>query len=99
VELGDTIENALRQEIREEYSAEIVKSEFLGFRDVHREYEGRKTHWVALDFKVLVERERVKNGEPHKFETLGWFRLEALPTPLHSQLPHALEKYKEKLSS
>lgn len=98
VEVHETVENTLRKEIREEYGTEVLGFEFLGFRDVHREHEGRPTHWVALDFKVLIDPSSVKNGEPHKFDEIGWFRLGSLPNePLHSQLPHFLKKYKERL--
>jgi len=69
----------------------------LGFRDVHREHEGRPTHWIALDFKVLVDKEKVKIGEPHKFDDIGWFRRDSFPAEVHSQLPFFLEKYKNKL--
>ena len=97
VEFGDTVENTLRKEIMEEYCTDVLGLEFLGFRDVHREEAGRPTHWIALDFKVLVDRNKVKIGEPHKFDELGWFQLADLPAKLHSQLPYFLEKYKEKL--
>jgi len=52
---------------------------------------------VALDFKVRVDRGKVKNGEPHKFEEIGWFKLDDLPCPLHSQVPKTLEIYKNRL--
>ena len=55
--------------------------------------------WLALDFKVLVDREKVKNGEPHKFEEIGWFKLDNLPTPMHSQIPNAINIHKDKLNS
>ena len=97
LEFGDTVENTLKKELKEEYCADILDYEFLGYRDVHRERTGAKTHWIALDFKVLVDREKVKNGEPHKFEEIGWFKLDKLPDPLHSQIPYALEIYKKKL--
>lgn len=97
LDFGDTIEETLRKEIREEYCTDVMDSKFLGFRDVHREHEGVKTHWIALDFKVLIDRSNVKNGEPHKFEELAWFRLDNLPSPLHSQFPNFLNLYKEKL--
>jgi hypothetical protein len=71
--------------------------EFLGYRDVHREHNGKKTHWIALDFKVLIDREKVKNGEPHKFDAVEWFTLKTLPKPLHSQFPNFLKLYKEKI--
>ncbi|MDQ5951478.1 MAG: 8-oxo-dGTP diphosphatase, partial [Patescibacteria group bacterium] len=56
-----------------------------------------KTHWIALDYKVLVDRKKTKNGEPHKFDEIGWFRIDTLPFPLHSQFPFALEKYNNRL--
>ena len=97
LEFGDDITETLKKEIEEEYSTEVLEQEFLGYRDVHREHDGIKTHWIALDFKVLVNRLKVKNGEPHKFEKLDWFSLDKLPSKLHSQFPIALKKYKDKL--
>jgi hypothetical protein len=71
--------------------------EFLGYRDVHREHNGKKTHWIGLDFKVLIDREKVNNGEPHKFDAIEWFTLNALPDPVHSQFPNFLKLYKGRL--
>jgi 8-oxo-dGTP pyrophosphatase MutT (NUDIX family) len=97
LEFGEIVEETLNKEIREEYGTEILKYEFLGFRDVHRNHEGRPTHWIALDFKVLVDKTRVRNAEPHKFDETGWFTLNSLPTPLHSQLPEFIERYRSQL--
>jgi 8-oxo-dGTP pyrophosphatase MutT (NUDIX family) len=97
VEFGDTVVETLRKEIMEEYCTEVLDYEFLGYRDVHRENDGKKTHWVTFDFKILVNREKAKNGEPHKFDEAEWFTLKNLPSPIHSQLPMFLEKYKDKL--
>lgn len=97
LELHDTVENTLRKEIAEEYCTDVLGYEFLGYRDVHREHEGKKTHWIALDFKVLVDRSKASNGEPHKLDAVEWFRLDNLPTPLHSQFPHFLDLYWQKL--
>ena len=97
LEFGDSVEDTLRREIKEEYNAEVLDSEFLGFRDVHREREEKPTHWIALDFKVKINPAGVKNNEPHKFNELGWFTLNNLPSPLHSQLPVFFEKYKNRL--
>jgi mutator protein MutT len=99
LEFGDTIEQTLEKEIKEEYCTEVLEAEFLGFRDVHRTDEkGNKTHWLALDYKVLVDPEMVTNGEPKKFDQIGWFRLNNLPQPLHSQTPFALQKYGQQLA-
>ncbi len=97
LELGHTVEQTLKREIKEEYGTNIKSYEFLGFRDVHRELKGKKTHWIALDFKVLVEKGKVKNGEPHKFDEVAWFRLDKLPKPIHSQFPDFIKRYKDKL--
>lgn len=97
IETHDTVIDTLKKEIAEEYCTDVLDYEFLGYRDVHREYDGKKTHWIALDFRVLVDREKARNGEPHKLEEVAWFRLDDLPSPLHSQLPHFLEKYRERL--
>ncbi len=93
LEVGYSVEETLRKEIFEEYGTSVIDLEFLGYRDVHRE----KTHWIALDFKVRVDRIKVKNNEPHKFDEIGWFKLDNLPQPLHSQMGIYLEKYKDKL--
>jgi 8-oxo-dGTP pyrophosphatase MutT (NUDIX family) len=93
LEFGDTVEHTLKKEVCEEYGADVVSYEFLGYRDVHREHAGQKTHWIALDFKVLVDREKVKNNEPHKFDAVEWFAVGSYPTPLHSQLPIFFETY------
>lgn len=97
IEFGDSVENTIRKEIAEEYCTDVLDFEFLGYRDVHRTNEGRPTHWIALDFLVRVDRDKVQNGEPHKLEEIAWFTLDTLPEPLHSQFPNFLTLYKERL--
>jgi 8-oxo-dGTP diphosphatase len=97
LEFGDTVIDTLKREITEEYSTDVLDYEFLGYRDVHRELDGKKNHWTALNFKVLVDKEKVKNGEPHKFDEIGWFNLNNLPSPLHSQVTNEIDLYKDKL--
>jgi hypothetical protein len=86
------------KELQEEYCIEPVSYEFLGYLDLFREMNGVKTHWISLEFLVEVDREKVKNGEPHKFEALGWFRLGNLPTPAHSTQEYLLRTFKDKLA-
>lgn len=92
VDFGDTIETTLRKEVKEEYGVDALEIQFMGYREMFREHNGKKTHWIALDFKVLVDPKQVKNGEPHKFEKIGWFTLDTLPHPLHSQVPAFFKK-------
>jgi 8-oxo-dGTP pyrophosphatase MutT (NUDIX family) len=97
LEFGERAEDALRREIAEEYGATIRAVEPLGFRDAHRVHDGRPTHWIGLDFKVLIDRASAKNNEPHKFDEMGWFTAAALPSPLHSQLPKYFEQYQGRI--
>src|SRR3989338_7265625 len=95
LELYETVDQALRKEIKEEYNCE-----FIGFREVHREIDGRKTHWISLDFKVLVDVSDLKTNEPHKFDEVKLFPISEMirePEQVHSQLPEFLEKYKDRL--
>ncbi|MBW2964857.1 NUDIX domain-containing protein [Candidatus Woesearchaeota archaeon] len=97
LEFGQTVIATLKKEIAEEYSTDVLDHEFLGYRDVHRELNGKKTHWVAIDFKVRIDPNKVKNGEPHKFSEIGWFKWGEFPENLHSQLPNFLSLYKDRL--
>ena len=99
LEFGDKIEERLRQEIMEEYCTDVLAYEFLGVNDVHRIHAGKNTHWIALNYKVLVDKTKVRNGEPHKFSDIGWFTMENLPESLHSELLNFFDKYKDKLTS
>ena len=97
LEFGDTVEGTLRQEIKEECCTDILDYEFLGYRDIHREHDGKKTHWIGLDFLVHVDRSKVQNGEPHKFLELKWSKIDELPQPLHSQFPKFFEMYEKQI--
>ncbi len=97
VDFDESVEEAVKREIKEEYCTDVLVSQFLGFRDVHRTHNGKKTHWIALDFKALVDPSKVKIGEPHKFDQIGWFTLENKPENTHSQLAVFFEKYKDKI--
>lgn len=99
LEFGENVDQTLRKEIKEEYAADVLETEFLGFMDVHRTLKNRPTHWIALSYLVRVDRRQVKNNEPHKLDAVEWFTLQTLPSPLHSQFPAFLEKFKSKLST
>ncbi|MCA9361836.1 NUDIX hydrolase, partial [Candidatus Kaiserbacteria bacterium] len=87
----------IQREVKEECGATVQNIEPLGYREVHREHDGEKTHWIALDFKVEIDRDQVHNPEPDKCLEMKWFKLSEFPEPMHSQWPIFFEKYKEKL--
>jgi ADP-ribose pyrophosphatase YjhB (NUDIX family) len=89
VEFGVTFEAAVTREVGEEYTTVPRAIDLLGVRNVVR--ADPPSHWVAVVFAVQVDRAAVSIGEPHKFDELGWFTLDALPAPVHSQLPATLD--------
>ena len=97
LDFGVSVEETLVKEIKEEYCTDVLDYEFIGYEDLRRTHEGVPTHWVALYFKVLIDPTTVANGEPHKFDEVRFFRLDNLPSPLHSALPGFLKKHKHKL--
>jgi len=97
LEFGEDPIEGLRREIKEEYLADLLEHEFLGFRSAVRDLNGVPTHWLALDFKVRIDPSVVKIGEPNDIDELAWFTLDTLPDPIHSQLPKFLDQYRGRL--
>ena len=97
VEIGQSLDEALRREIMEEYCTDVLDKTFLGYREVMRNHEYGPTHWISFDFAVLIDPDKVANGEPDKLSDIGWFTKDNMPEQVHSQWPHFLEIYKDKL--
>jgi|SRR3989344_4946263 len=97
LEAHDIVLDRLRKELMEEYCVEPKEIEFLGYFDSHREHMGEKVHWIALSFRVLVDRNMVKIGEPEKFDDLNWFTIDCLPSPMHPTAEAEFKLYKNKL--
>jgi 8-oxo-dGTP diphosphatase len=93
----ESLEDAVRREIKEECGAEAHDIETLGYREVFRETEAGRTHWIAFDFRVRINPSEVSICEPDMCLEHRWCKIEEFPEPLHSQFPHFLEKYKDKL--
>ncbi|MFI5616587.1 NUDIX domain-containing protein [Streptomyces sp. NPDC051567] len=88
LEHGESFEEAVAREVREEYGVDPLSVEVIGVRNVLRGTP--VSHWVAVVFAVLVDPARVVLGEPHKFDALDWFTPDRPPHPHHSQLPQTL---------
>jgi 8-oxo-dGTP diphosphatase len=97
LKFSETIEQALHRELSEEYGTVPVSYELLGQREALREHNGKPTHWISLDFKVLVDPSTVSNNEPATIDALEWVTLETIPDPLHSQLLKFFTVYKGRL--
>ncbi len=95
---GQKIEDNLLRELEEELCTTGNNIIALGFRDVHRKLDdGTPTHWVSIDHIMQIDRSKAKIGEPGVIDEIGWFTLDSLPSPLHSQLMYAINKHKQKI--
>lgn len=86
VEFGESLEEALERELMEEYLVTPIEYELTEIYNALREHEGTPTHWLAINYKVLVNPADIKVGEPHKVEEIGWFNDADIPhqDDLHS---------------
>ncbi len=94
---GELLEDTVRREIKEECGASALEIEFMGFREIFREHDGKLTHWVTFDYRVQVDPKEVFITEPEKCLEHRWCTIDAIPEPRHSQFPIFLEKYKDVL--
>lgn len=74
VEFGETLEKALKREMREEVGVEIKLIELLGVYD--HIISDEKQHWVSPTFMCKIIKGTPKILEPEKCEVIGWFTLE-----------------------
>lgn len=86
MEFGETFEETVRREIKEEYCVNPIDLKFCGVRNVLRKNGKIRTHWVALVFAAKVDPKRAKIGEKRKIEKIGLFPIKKLPSPQHSML-------------
>jgi mutator protein MutT len=97
VEFGETLEQAVKREMLEEYGAEIEIIEQFPAADHLIPAEGQ--HWVATTFLA-----RFKTGqepaimEPDKCDEIGCFPLSKLPSPLSIVTQVDLKEYRRRAS-
>lgn len=98
VEFGETLAEALKREMREEYGIEIEVGELLDVADHILPEEGQ--HWVSPTFICRISEGAPKIVEPEKCSEIGWFSPTEVPEPLsiisRVNLQHYLEKNQNK---
>lgn len=86
MEFGETFEEAVTREIREEYGVTPKRLKLCGITNVVRDNNGTKTHWIAVIFAAEVDSKEVRIMEPERVDNWGWFYPGSFPTPPHSCL-------------
>lgn len=95
VEFGETLEQAVRREIREEYGIDIEIVEQFPAED--HIIPGEHQHWVATTFVGRIRPGQTPRiQEPQKCDGIGWFALDALPEPLSSITKLDLERWRRR---
>jgi len=76
VAFGDTLEETIKREIREEYGVEITVGELLDVCDhiIPEEHQ----HWVSPSYICSVTSGEPRILEPHKCSEIGWFTHEEI---------------------
>jgi mutator protein MutT len=80
VELGETLADALRREIREEFGIEITVGELLDVVDHILKEEGQ--HWVSPTYLCTITSGEPHIMEPEKCAEIGWFPPNKVPKEL-----------------
>lgn len=95
LELGLTPEENAIKEVEEEYGCVGEIQGKIPAHSIFRDFNGKKTHWLALPFFVKVNPSAVKNNEPEKIDEIGWFPLNKLPEPLHTGFHYTFTNYSQ----
>lgn len=91
VEFSETVEDAIRREIKEELGIDIELIRSLGFMDHVMKEEGQ--HWLSINYLAKIVRGEPKNMEPDKHDEVRWFSLDNLPENLTQTTSEAIEEY------
>lgn len=95
VEFGETFEEAIKREIREEHGIEIKILDLLGICDHIIPEENQ--HWVSPTYICKIIKGTPRILEPQKCEQIGWFTLakaEKLPLSIVTKYDISLLKKK-----
>lgn len=91
---GETLVEAIKREVSEEFAMEIEVLEIFTINDHILRKEGQ--HWVTPTFLASYVSGEPRILEPEKCAEIGWFDLYDLPKPLSDLLEDVLKVYRKK---
>ncbi len=95
LEFGQSPSESVLRELKEEYGLTGEIQEQLPAHSILRENNGKKTHWLSIPFFIKADIKSAKIMEPEYASEIGVFRLDALPSPLHTGLQKTMSMFPE----
>ncbi|MGW0587378.1 NUDIX domain-containing protein [Streptosporangium sp. NPDC002607] len=89
---GEDFEACVRREVSEEFGATALELVQVGVANVRRTSGEVATHWVSVQFAVLIDPSEVTLAEPDRIGNLTWFGEGDVPAELHPALPGLLDR-------
>lgn len=96
LEFGESFEESLKKEVKEETGLEIGKIELLNVDNVLRYIKSINKHYVTLSFLAEYIGGTPTVKEADKCESWDWYSLNNLPAPLAEFAEGPLTKLKQK---
>ncbi len=97
VEFGETLADALKREMREEYGVKILVGHLLDVVDHILPQENQ--HWVSPTYICRITRGEPRIIEPEKCAEIGWFAPSEVPEPLSVISQVNLQNYRSTLTA
>jgi 8-oxo-dGTP diphosphatase len=94
VEFGETLRDALRREIHEEFGIVIEVGDLLDVVDHLLPAEGQ--HWVSPTFLCRIVAGEPQIREPEKCTAIGWFHPDDLPVELTAISRLNVQRYQQR---
>ncbi len=93
VEMFETIEDAIKREVKEETGTDVEIKTLLGV--CNHILPSENTHWVSTEFLCKIIHGEPKIMEPTKHLDMKWFKLESLPENITITTKTAIQFYKK----
>lgn len=94
LEHGETIEDCLKREIREEIGVGFKEFEFLGHMEKFRNLDGLSTHWLGFYFKCLIDPALVVVSDNQETDAMVWAPFHEHQSPMMTGFTDTFAKFK-----
>ena len=94
LDFGETIEECLEREVKEEVSVDILEKEYLGVYETFRNLNGHDTHWVGVYYKCLIDPTQAKIPANEESDKMVWASIHDHQSPMMIGSEIVYEKFK-----